>query len=55
MPKLANSLFRRASIQCCFIKIIDKDGERLYGWHKTIDDASEPPAVELLPAVEVQS
>ena len=54
MAKFANSLFRRASIQCCFIKIVDKDGERLYGWRKTIDDASELPAVELLPAIEFQ-
>lgn len=37
------------------IKIVDKDGAREYAWRKTIEDASEPPATELLPAVEVQS
>ena len=55
MQKLANALFYRASIHYCFIKIIDKDGVGFYGWRKTIDDASEPPVVELLPTVEVQS
>ena len=55
MPRLKNYLFHRASIKCCFIKIVDNDGEILYGWCKTIDDASEPPVVELLPDVEVQS